>query len=151
MSSLNDELMKFLKNYVPSTGGEGGSFSETDSTSSASPATFALATQDTPLTFETSLAAPATTSLNILEGATISGGSPVSYNDVGPDTGGGLATINLSPTISTRGLLAVSLLQAGVANIGSIILKPNTTYVFEVTNTSITAEPARLGGVFRRL
>lgn len=148
MRSLNDELTRFLRDYVATQ--DGGSFSETDTSSTASPAVFGVQTLDAPLTLTPSVAAPATTTLNVLEGATISGGNTVTYTDLGQDTGGSLAVVTVSPTIDARGLLAISVLQAGVGNIGQIVLNPNTTYVFEITNTSVTAEPVRMGAIMRR-
>ena len=147
--NINDLIARFLREFKQFA--DGGSTSTSDSSSAASPSTFALETGPAPLAFRTSLAAPPTMSLSVLEGATISGGSVGDYTDLGDDTGGALANITISPTIDTRGTTLFTLLQVNVLNLGDIILKPNTTYVFEITNTSITGENFLLSNIFRVL
>lgn len=148
MSQYNDEIMRFLKKSVSA---ESGTFSESDTTSTASPATFAIQTQDAPVSLASSVAAPPTSTVSLFEGSTISGGTPAPYTDLGDDTGGSLINLTVSPTVDVAASVVLSVLQTTVKDIGTIILKPNTTYVLEVTSTSVSAEPVLFGGIVRRL
>jgi hypothetical protein len=148
MSQYNDEIMRFLKRSVSA---DSGTFSESDTTSTSSPATFAIQTQDAPVSLASSVAAPPTSTVSLFEGSTISGGTPAPYIDLGDDTGGSLVNLTVSPTIDVAASVVLSVLQTTVKDIGTIILKPNTTYVFEVTSASVTPEPVLFGGVVRRV
>ena len=128
-----------------------GAVSEGGSSSLASEETLGVNTGPDPMEFTPTLLGPTTLNLTVLEGSTISGGSVVNYLDLGDDTSQSLATINVSPTVDVEGTTLFVMPQVSVANIGKLILKPNTQYVMKVTNTNVSADALTLGGIFRKL
>lgn len=153
MFQMNDVIYQYLKELRESVSNvsESGAFSESGSADSVSPEAVAFETGDSAVELSPNLNGVGTMSMSILEGATITGGSVVNYINLGDSTTQSLGTVTVSPTINTRGTALFNIPQISVVNIGKIVLKPNTQYVIEVTNTNVVADDFSLNAIIRRL